>query len=257
VHANKLVFATIAFFGASAVAIAFLNTTANNSRELETIEIREYLVNSTIAAAVSGDQEQTNHEIRINGIWTKELVTVSFRFDNLKYDSETRIVAHQAINGPITGYNLTGWNIVFDTMLNNTGSSPTHLVIPSDSGDTVSDTDIHVVFTNEQAAEDINGNKPFAVTTLTVLPDKSLDHASTVVYGTDSLYEGRILVPVLIHELGHGLGLGHSTKLDSIMYPRIVIHNDKIGGNISICEIAALNAYYVARQDITESLECQ
>ncbi len=250
-------FAVIAFLGALTVALAFANTSTSNSGKLETIPIKEYMVNSTTGAVVGANPEEKMDEIRINGIWKKGFVTVSFSFDNLEYDSETRTIAHQAINGPITGYNLTGWNIVFDTMLNNSDRSLTRLVIPSYSDYADGDTDIHVTFTNQKAAENIDGSKPFAVATLTVLPDKSLDHASIVVYDSDSLYEEGILIPVLIHELGHSLGLGHSTKLDSIMYPRVVIHNDKIGGDISTCEIAVLNAIYVDRQNISESLECK
>ena len=256
---KQVLSAIIAVLSVTAIAVALLVTLAYNwePKEHETIEIKEYLAGSAgegqhFVAEVSRPYSYDRNDIQINGVWAKEFVTVSIKSDNLKYSSEIETIARQAINGPIPYYNLTGWHIVFHTMLSTAGRSSTHLILPDDN---TSAADISIKFTNDRSAE---GNRAIAgVSTIDIAPNGTINRAQLTIYDSDSFHEQGILVPIVIHELGHALGLGHSTNYNSIMYPNLVTRNNIVGGDISICEIAALNALYVVHQNVTGFIQCE
>jgi predicted Zn-dependent protease len=65
------------------------------------------------------------------------------------------------------------------------------------------------------------------------------------IYRSHELYQENILGAVLRHEIGHALGIGHSTSMASIMYSRIVIVDDRVIGAIGECESGAVEMAYV------------
>jgi hypothetical protein len=82
--------------------------------------------------------------------------------------------------------------------------------------------------------------------------DQTLEIVSVEIhiYQSYQSYQEGILGPVLRHELGHALGLGHSTSMTSIMYSRVVIVNDKVIGAIGECESDAVEMAYIQNKII-------
>jgi hypothetical protein len=75
------------------------------------------------------------------------------------------------------------------------------------------------------------------------------------IYQSYQSYQEGILGTVLRHELGHALGLGHSTSMTSIMYNRVVIVNDKVIGAIGECESDAVKVAYI--QNKIKDISCR
>jgi hypothetical protein len=74
------------------------------------------------------------------------------------------------------------------------------------------------------------------------------------IYRSHELYQENILGAVLRHEIGHSLGIGHSTSMASIMYSRIVIVDDRVIGAIGECESDAVEMAYV--QNKIKDISC-
>lgn len=240
----------------AAIVMALAITLYYNREESKTLEIKEYLVDSNLESArlmaeITHGDGHDEDEILINGIWAKEFVSISINADNLEHSSEIETIARQVINGPISGYNLTGWHIVFHTMLNTAGRSSIHLFMPDED---TNPADIAIEFTNNRSVD--NKGRIAGTTTVDTAPDHTISWAQITIYESDFFYERDILVPIVMHELGHALGLGHSTNFNSIMYPNLVTRNGVVGGDIGICELAALNSLYVVHQNVTGYIQC-
>lgn len=91
-----------------------------------------------------------------------------------------------------------------------------------------------------------------AAQTLLYLDGKQIISAEITVYNADQSYKYGELVPIVKHELGHALGLGHSNYFGSIMYPNLVIINDEAIGTISECEIQGIESAYSTHEDNVE-----
>jgi hypothetical protein len=75
------------------------------------------------------------------------------------------------------------------------------------------------------------------------------------IYRSQELHQEGILGAVIRHEMGHALGIGHSTSMASIMYSRIVIVDDKVVGAIGECESDAVEMAYV--QNKIKDISCK
>jgi hypothetical protein len=256
--ATYLLVSILVIGGILAGAITFLDSQTKD--ESTSITITEYLESTSegeyqITSEVSnGDgvniKESDNSSIKINGIWEKQIITIRFNAtDGLKNEDEIMKVAYQSVNGyesVQSGYNHTGWHLAFHSISDKVGRSPMHLIV--DNGNYNTTSDILMSFSNEVPA----GRPKLAEATITIDTDTRISSARATIYYSDSHYEEGILMPVLLHELGHTLGLGHSTSEYSIMYPKVVVVNDSTIGEIGTCEIAAVNKMYFTDEKLKE-----
>jgi matrixin len=205
-----------------------------------------------LGAEVSDDEGRSivnrNNTIDIEGIWDKQIIIVGFYTSpEVKHAEEIRALGYQAINGiesVQSGHNHTGWHLTFHSISDKASRAPMHLIVDTDQYKMP--IDISVLFSND-APERLD-DKYFilAKTALRIASNGTLVSANVTMFESDARYEEGLLMPLLLHELGHSLGLGHSTSDTSIMYPKLMIVNGYPIGEIGTCEIAALNAMYFA-----------
>ena len=213
-------------------------------------ESGEYLLQAEVAKDNEMATAGENNTIKIEGIWNREIITVRFAtMPGLEHAKEIEEIGYQAINGlesVQSGYNHTGWHLAFHSISDKAGRSPMHLIVDTGTYDTTPD--VNVLFV-DSPSEKYATYEVLAKTKLRIASNSSLMSADVLMYESDAFYEEGVLMPLLLHELGHSLGLGHSTLETSIMYPNIEVVNGNVIGEIGICEIAGLNAIYFEDDD--------
>lgn len=104
--------------------------------------------------------------------------------------------------------------------------------------DNTSSVDILVILTNEPNDQALGRTK------VTLGENHEIVFAEITIFDADNLYERGQFSAVLKHEIGHALGLSHSTADDSVMHSGLLIENNKEAGQIGSCEFSGMLALY-------------
>lgn len=92
--------------------------------------------------------------------------------------------------------------------------------------------------------KDTDPSGGFARTTTYLDENGDISLAKITVYAADNLYAKGYLSHVLLHELGHALGLNHSNDMTSMMYPKIEVVDGIVIGKLADCERQGLSSLY-------------
>lgn len=221
--------------GASLLSIAIVvNSLVSGGMVFRDIETSEHaddvLRNAQLPASPTEEQI-----LNLNGYWKKSVVTVSFIPRGLSQTElepmvkglkETMRISDET---PPTNSTDTyqGWPDLLYTLSMST-NVPSLKTIENGS----ESADIRVYLHSENHPENKLGLAKIARDKVTY----EIVYAEIHVYAARSLQEDQLLGYVFKHELGHALGLGHSSMETSVMHSPIVLVNDAPIGDIRECE---------------------
>jgi hypothetical protein len=102
------------------------------------------------------------------------------------------------------------------------------------------DVNIKVILTNSEHSEGKMGK----TLVYTVKGSGEIVSAIVYVYSADEALAQGTLEKTVAHELGHALGLAHSTDPDSIMFPMLEVENGSVSNHIGSCEEHGISLLY-------------
>jgi predicted Zn-dependent protease len=253
---------------ALAFLILFVNSAISASMNIRDLVVSEHADESQKLPSVIVPNATST--LIIKSYWNKDTVTIGLFTNDLdpvksqqiirnvtneiSFFNQTLVNAGSVENGTTTTLSpviYDTWASLLKTMQDRESSKlPTLKIVDDDASR--QNADVKIYFEVHPHPE----GRGLGVATATY-DGQTLETASVEIhiYQSYQLYEEGILGAVLRHELGHSLGLGHSTSMTSIMYNRVVIVNDKVVGVIGECESDALDTAYV--QNEIKDISCK
>lgn len=236
-----LVTAVISVASISALA-AIMDSSISQSMNIRKIQISEHA--DEVESIPPESATFAKGDIVTVAYWKKDVVAVSFFPRDLNQSESREVIGHlkdlmRSARTNSSSSNYTGWQHVLTDLSQSTDSIPMLKVIKD--GDESADIKVYVEGTPHPenklgyawVSRDGDTGEILAV--------------AINIYSSYEVYQEGIIGQLLTHELGHALGLGHASSMESIMHSRIVIVNDKVIGEIRDCESDAINSLYAER----------
>jgi hypothetical protein len=202
---------------------------APSSRTYESVEFLEGVTEHAVT-------ENGHYTIATNAFWLdKPSLSISVSSEDGASDE-----AVQSVKGMISGNTTVSgkysqWNDLLSAFKQ--VSVPRFALAAGDSANA----NIKVVLTDATQQD----NKPGKTRLLADKATGEIVQAEVYVYSADKLFEQGVLEYVVAHELGHALGLSHSTDPQSMMYPLIELQDGHVVNHLGSCETEGISALYL------------
>lgn len=199
------------------------NVADNVPQDFGQYRVRDFTNDFVIMEVPAPPEPQQASFMPVNGSWRKEAVTVwtqSERFDGAFVDSFLQELLDPS----------AGWNAVLHEKRETFGSA-----VPVLSLGTPNDADIVITL------REPNGEPSRA----RLLMDHDTIVRAEITVIVTGISDRELLMAVANHELGHALGLGHSTDEASVMSGTISVVDGRPVTGIGACESKAIEQAYV------------